>query len=106
MDTPVITVDTKAQFLMQVANAKPGQRICYHVGLLMLDRLIRNNVQTTEQKSVSRALNEVANAAWILAGMAKDPFTNRWSVSHKPEVLLVQRKLSASFGYEYYAVKV
>lgn len=96
---------TKTDFLRTLANAVPGQRICYHVGLLMLDRQPRTS-HTPEQKAVCRALNEVANAAWILAGMAKDPFTNRWSISHKPEVLLVQRKLSASFGYEYYAVKV
>jgi hypothetical protein len=95
---------TKTEFLERVSNAKPGDRIVYHVGLLMADRQSAN-WQTPEAKAVSKALNETANAAWILAGMVKDPFTNRWSVVHRPDVALVQRRLAPSFGFEYIAVK-
>jgi hypothetical protein len=95
---------TKQEFLATLANAKPGQRICYHVGLLMADRQVRS-AQTDEQKAASKCLSEVANVAWELAGMVKDNVTLRWVCQRKPEVDLVQRRLSPSFGFEYYAVK-
>lgn len=96
---------TKQEFLQRVAEAKPGDRICYHVGLLMADRQPRT-AQNDEQRAACKLLNEVANAAWDLAGMVKDSVTLRWVRENKPQVVLVQRRLSPSFGFEYYAIKV
>ena len=48
----------RVQFLSDVATAKPGEKIVYHYGLLMLNRQIGDNA-----KAVS-AVAEAAYEAW------------------------------------------
>lgn len=76
-----VTVRTRGAFLRALLTLKPGDRIIYHTGMLIRDRIKHNTI------------SQCAKAAWrsYLDG----------------QVTLVQRKIDWVHGaYEYLAVKL
>jgi len=72
-------------FTAALAAAKRGDKIVYHVGLLMEDRL------------KNRELDKLATAVWNTACVGD---------GKSATCALVQRRLSDPFGFEYIAVKL
>ena len=84
-------------FMLALEKAKPKEKIAYHTGLLMFDRLY------------SAEVDRLAKEVWLSAGMYWDPEWGKYGAWRQNKKLaqctLVQRRLSAPFGMEYLAVK-
>src|SRR5436190_23594444 len=73
---PQMTI-TKETFMFRLNAAEPKERVSYHVGCLMADR-VSHEKYTPEANARAAVINDVANAAWEAAGM-------KWDKNLSPE---------------------
>lgn len=91
-----------------LAVAKPGDKIAYHIGLLMFDRLPHGNSEAEQKRAIET--DELAKVVWAAASMYFDKDHGKYGAwrRNKKEARcnLVQRRLHDPFGMEYIAVKI